>query len=89
VDISGYVGPAIRALRQRLEYSQEELAYRAELDRTYISGIERGRRNPSLSSLQRIVAALDSSLDILFVKARQLAAKDRKARARAPRHAKR
>ena len=73
VDISSYVGPAIRALREQAGFSQEELADRAELDRTYVSGIERGRRNPSVRSLQRVVAALDTSLDVLFVQARTLA----------------
>lgn len=66
-------------MRERAGFSQEELAHRAKLDRTYISGIERDRRNPSVRSLQRIVAALDSSLDALFVKARKLAERDREA----------
>lgn len=73
MDISSYVGPAVRALREQAGFSQEELADRAELDRTYVSGIERGRRNPSVKSLQRVVAALDTSLDVLFVHARTLA----------------
>lgn len=73
MDISSCVGPAIRALREQAGFSQEELADRAELDRTYVSGIERGRRNPSVKSLQRVVAALDTSLDVLFIKARALA----------------
>ncbi len=73
MDISSYVGPAVRALREQAGFSQEELADRAELDRTYVSGIERGRRNPSVKSLQRVVAALDTSLDSLFIKARVLA----------------
>lgn len=76
MDISDYVGAAVRALRERAGFSQEELAHRAKLDRTYISGIERNRRNPSVRSLQRIVAALDSSLDTLFAKARKLTEKD-------------
>lgn len=76
MDISSYVGPAVRALREQAGFSQEELADRAELDRTYISGIERGRRNPSVKSLQRVVAALDTSLDVLFVDARTLAEAD-------------
>ena len=76
VDISRYVGPAVRHLRERAKFSQEELAHRAELDRTYISGIERGRRNPTVGSLQSIVEALGSSLDVLFIAARRLAEKD-------------
>lgn len=85
VDITGYVCAALRAVRERLGLSQEELAYRAKLDRTYISGIERDRRNPSLRSLQRIVAALDISLDELFVRARKPADEDRAVRPKAQR----
>jgi transcriptional regulator with XRE-family HTH domain len=75
VDITPFVGPAFRLLRERLEISQEELAFRAELDRTYVSGIERGRRNPSLKSMQRVAAVLNLSLDQVFVLARKLAEK--------------
>jgi transcriptional regulator with XRE-family HTH domain len=73
MDITPYIGPAFRQLRERTETSQEELAFRAGLDRTYVSGIERGRRNPSLKSMQRIAAQLDLSLDEVFAVARQLA----------------
>lgn len=73
MDISNFVGPAVRALREQAGFSQEELADRAQLDRTYVSGIERGRRNPSVKSLQRVVAALDTSLDVFFAEARTLA----------------
>jgi transcriptional regulator with XRE-family HTH domain len=73
VDITAFVGPSIRILRERAGISQEELAGRAGLDRTYVSGIERGRRNPSVKSLQRVADALDVGLDLLFVEARQLA----------------
>lgn len=73
MDISNYVGPAVRALREQAGFSQEELADRAQLDRTYVSGIERSRRNPSVKSLQRVAAALDTSLDVLFIHARTLA----------------
>jgi len=48
----------MREERQRLGISQEELAHRAELDRTYISGCERRLRNPSLISVERIANAL-------------------------------
>lgn len=73
MDITPYVGPAFRLLRERCELSQEELALRAGLDRTYVSGIERGRRNPSLKSMQRIAAELDAALDEVFAVARELA----------------
>jgi transcriptional regulator with XRE-family HTH domain len=43
----------------RLGISQEELAHRAGFDRTYISGIERGRENLTLLSLNRLATALE------------------------------
>lgn len=53
--------------------SQEQVALAAELDRTYVSGIERNRRNPSLRSMQRIATVLNVDLAELFKKARSLA----------------
>lgn len=73
MDITGFVGPAVRNLREQAGISQEELAGRAELDRTYVSGIERGRRNPSVKSLQRVADALHVGLEVLFIRAKQLA----------------
>jgi transcriptional regulator with XRE-family HTH domain len=46
--------------------SQEELAERAELHRTYVSDIERGARNPSLRSIDRLAKALKVSYATLF-----------------------
>lgn len=54
-------GDNVRARREAQDLTQEQLAERAELDRTYISGIERGVRNPSLLSVVRIAKALKSS----------------------------
>lgn len=51
-------GQRVREARLRGGISQEELADRAGLDRTYISGVERGLRNLSLSTLCRIALAL-------------------------------
>jgi transcriptional regulator with XRE-family HTH domain len=52
-------GIAVRQLRQNGNWSQEELAERSELHRTYISGIERGERNLGLLNVYRIARALD------------------------------
>lgn len=60
-------GQAIRAIRDRRGVSQESLALRCGLDRTYISGIERGTRNPSLTNILKIAAALDVRPAELFV----------------------
>lgn len=52
-------GKHVKMLRQQKKLSQEQLALIAELDRTYISGIERGRRNVSLINLFKIAKSLD------------------------------
>lgn len=59
-------GMSIRTWRKRLGMSQEELAERATLHRTYISDVERGARNVSLQSIERLARALDTSLPALF-----------------------
>jgi len=51
-------GQAVRDARERSGLSQEELGFKSELDRTYISGIERGVRNPTLRSIARLCRAL-------------------------------
>jgi transcriptional regulator with XRE-family HTH domain len=51
-------GRAVKRFRNRLCISQEVLAELAELDRTYISHVERGARNVSLSTIQRLARAL-------------------------------
>jgi len=48
-------------MRMRQGVSQESLALMCGLDRTYISGIERGVRNPSLTNILRIAAALQTT----------------------------
>jgi transcriptional regulator with XRE-family HTH domain len=52
-------GNAVRRERQRLKFSQEELAHRAGLDRSYMGQVERGETNISLLNLVRIADALD------------------------------
>ena len=54
-------GEAIRAARRRRSISQEALALSSGLDRTYVSGIERGVRNPSLTNILKLAAALQTS----------------------------
>ena len=51
-------GKLVRQRRNALSISQEELGYRSGLDRTYISGIERGTRNPTLTALMAIAKGL-------------------------------
>ena len=52
------LGAAVRAARERRGLSQEALGFEADLDRTYVSGIERGVRNPTATSIRRIAKAL-------------------------------
>lgn len=49
----------LKRLRKKARISQEELALRSGLDRTYISGCERGVRNPSIISIEKIADALN------------------------------
>lgn len=72
------LGEAIRARRRELAISQEALADRIGIDRTYLSGIERGERNPSYTNLLRIASALRLPLSAL-----QAAAEARSAQKRA------
>ena len=66
--ICSLFGKRLRDLRKGRGWSQEKLAERSDLDSTYIGGIERGRRNPSLVSLAKLARALIISLpDLLLV----------------------
>ena len=60
------LGEAIRRQRSVLEISQDELARRAGLHRTYISDLERAARNPSVGSIQKIARALQVPIAKLF-----------------------
>jgi transcriptional regulator with XRE-family HTH domain len=52
------VGRNVRRFRQHADMTQEQLAFAAEIDLTYVGGIERGKRNPSVLVLVRIAAVL-------------------------------
>ncbi|WP_456749180.1 helix-turn-helix domain-containing protein [Bradyrhizobium sp. USDA 4341] len=66
-DWCSIVGGNVRRLRQSRRMTQEELAFEAQIDLTYVGGIERGRRNPSLLVMARIARALSVPLTKLFV----------------------
>jgi two-component system, response regulator len=70
-------GKAIRRTRSELRISQEELADRAGLHRTYVSDVERGRRNISLESIQKLAHALRLSAAALFQRAKSGSGSDR------------
>jgi transcriptional regulator with XRE-family HTH domain len=65
--LSTIVGRNIKKYRKNLNMSQEELADKADLHRTYIGGIERGERNITLDSLQVIATALNVAPVMLIV----------------------
>lgn len=65
-DIRVAYGNRIRALRKELKISQESLALRAGLDRTYVASVENGKRNISLLNIERLAYALDCSLFEFF-----------------------
>lgn len=67
-------GTAVKNKRAEMGISQEELADRAGLHRTYISDVERGARNPSLESIAKLAQALGISLPVLFERATNLSA---------------
>lgn len=59
-------GERVRLLRQRRKLSQEELADRAGIDRTYIGGVERGERNIGLLNIKKLADALSINPKDLF-----------------------
>lgn len=65
-DIRLRFGRLIRSLRQAAELSQEAFADKCGLDRTYISGIERGKRNVSLRNIEVIADALGMTISEMF-----------------------
>jgi CheY-like chemotaxis protein/DNA-binding XRE family transcriptional regulator len=76
MDIEKKFGIAVRTWREKLKFSQEDLATRADLHRTYISDIERGARNVSLKNVEKLSEALGIPLATLFadLSARQASA---------------
>jgi transcriptional regulator with XRE-family HTH domain len=59
------LGRNIRKRRETSDLSQEDLALKADLDRTYIGGVERGERNVTILSALRIAKALDTTVSEL------------------------
>ena len=61
------VGKRIKELRHKLGLSQEELADKAEIHRTYIASLEVGKRNISIVTLEKIIIALEVSMSEFFM----------------------
>lgn len=67
MDVRSRLGANVKRLREQLGLSQEQLAFDADMHRTYVSGIERGVRNPTVTVLERLAIALKTkSADLLI-----------------------
>ena len=60
------VGQRVKEIRNEQGLSQEKLALKADIDRTYLAGVELGKRNLSIKSLDKILRALDVSFHDFF-----------------------
>ena len=67
-EISGIIGDRIKKHRNRLGLTQEELAEKCGLHHTYIGQLERGEKNATLESIEKVVQGLDISFETLFEK---------------------
>lgn len=67
MDIRVAVGLNIQRLRRARELSQEELSLRSGCTRGYLSGIETGKKNPSIVLLEKLAKALDINMTEFFV----------------------
>lgn len=65
-EILSIFGKNLKSLRMKKNISQEEFADRTKLDRTYISGLERGLRNPSYLTLLKLAHTLNIPIEHLF-----------------------
>lgn len=59
MDVVARFGKKVRAFRESAGLSQEELAFRAGMKRSYLSDLERGTRNPTIKALGRLAVALE------------------------------
>lgn len=64
--IQEIVGKRIKQLRMALNISQEELAFRSNVHRTYIASLEVGKRNVSIVTLEKLVNALNVTFNEFF-----------------------
>lgn len=66
MDVRRRLGLNVKRLREGLGLAQDELAHRAGVHRTYLSGVERGVRNPTVTVVERIASALGVSMGSLL-----------------------
>lgn len=66
MDIKLKIGRRIKELREQAKMAQKDLAYAADLDRSYIASIENGQRNVSIVNIEKIASALNVTLKEFF-----------------------
>lgn len=66
MDIKIKIGLRIKTLRESAKMSQKDLAYTADLDRSYIASVENGQRNISIVNIEKIANALNVTLKEFF-----------------------
>jgi len=66
MNIKEKIGKRIKELRTQAGLTQMELAWKSTLDRTYINSVENGRRNISITNIEKIANALNINISALF-----------------------
>jgi transcriptional regulator with XRE-family HTH domain len=66
MDIRKKIGLRIKEYRTNLKLTQEALAFKAEIDKTYVNEVENGKRNISVVNLEKIIFALEVSVREFF-----------------------
>ncbi len=66
MNIKERIGARIKELRLQLELTQEALAFKAEVDKTYFNEVENAKRNIAVINLEKIILALDVSVQDFF-----------------------
>lgn len=66
MSVQSRVSGNIQRIRREKDLSQEEVAHRADIHQTYLSGVETGKRNPSILVVERIADALGVDISEIF-----------------------
>jgi transcriptional regulator with XRE-family HTH domain len=66
MDIRKKIGLRIKEYRLNLKLTQEVLAFKAEIDKTYVNEVENGKRNVSVINLEKLILALETNITDFF-----------------------
>ena len=66
MNVNKQLGMRVRYLREQKKMTLEDLSFESNVNKNYLSDLERGNRNPTVKLLERIALALDISLETLF-----------------------